>query len=114
VDHSAFLNAILDAVHNLVVVLDGKGRILRFNRLWEQGAGYNALEVVSCCSWDIFLAAREQSAVRDEFAHLRDSASGTNQTRKFESYWAAQNSSLRHIAWQSIVWRGIGGWTIII
>src|SRR5215469_13631652 len=54
-DERNVLSAILDIVGALIVVLDHKGRIVRFNRTCEQTTGYSFAEVQGKYVWDLLL-----------------------------------------------------------
>src|SRR5277367_2881907 len=66
-----FVSAILDTVGALVVVLDGEGRILRFNPACELTTGYSMDEVQGKCVWDLFLPPQEIDRFRAIFQVLR-------------------------------------------
>lgn len=90
-----FVSAILDTAGALVVVLDVKGRIVRFNRACEQTTGYTAAEVLGKSLWDVFLIPEEVDFVKGVFKELR-SGQFPNQA---ENYWLAKDGSQRLIAW---------------
>src|SRR5277367_3074781 len=66
-----FVSTILDTVGALVVVLDGEGRILRFNPACELTTGYSMDEVQGKCVWDLFLPPQEIDRFRAIFQVLR-------------------------------------------
>src|SRR5207245_5459481 len=61
---AAVLSAILDTVEALVVVLDRKGRIVRFNRACERATGYAEGEVIGRPFWGIRLAPEDGEEAR--------------------------------------------------
>ncbi|HSH81132.1 MAG TPA: PAS domain-containing protein, partial [Herpetosiphonaceae bacterium] len=62
-DERDFNAAILDTVGSLIIVLDRRGRIVRFNRACEDLTGYTFAEVRACPFWDIFLLPDERARV---------------------------------------------------
>src|SRR6202043_920198 len=58
-DERNVLSAILDIVGALIVVLDRKGRIVRFNRTCEQTTGYSFAEAQGKYVWDLLLLPEE-------------------------------------------------------
>src|ERR1700757_533291 len=65
-----FVSTILDTVGALVVVLDDKGRILRFNPACVLITGYSMEEVQGKYVWDLFLAPDEAERFRNIFEVL--------------------------------------------
>lgn len=57
-----FLNAIIENVSALVVVLDHEGRICRFNTACEKLGGFTFVEVKDKFPWDIFLRRHRHQA----------------------------------------------------
>ena len=92
-----FISAILDTVGALVVVLDGEGRILRFNPACEITSGYSLEEVQGKCLWDLFLEPDEAERFKRVFELLRtDLLPQSHQTS-----WKTRHGELRLIAWTS-------------
>ena len=90
-----FLNAVLDTVAALVVVLDPEGRIVRFNRACEETTGYLFAEVEGKAFWDFLLVPEEVEAVKGVFAQLR----AGQFPNKHENLWLAKDGSRHLIAW---------------
>ena len=57
-----FVSAILDAAA-LVVVLDTKGQIVRFNDAYEKATGYTFDEVKDKSLWDLFILPEEGASL---------------------------------------------------
>jgi PAS domain S-box-containing protein len=93
------LSAILDTVGALVVVLDPKGRIVRFNRACEQMTGYSFADVKGKYIWDLFLVPEE---VDDLKALLEQSSSG-RPPGEYESHWLTRDGVPRLISWSTTV-----------
>jgi PAS domain S-box-containing protein len=92
-----FVSAILDTVGALVVVLDGEGRILRFNPACELTTGYSMEEVQGKCLWDLFLVAEEADRFKTVFELLRTDLL----PRDYQSSWVTRHGDQRLIAWTS-------------
>ena len=78
-----FIKALLDTTDALVVVLDPRGRIVRFNRTSERTTGYTFAEVKGRIFWDLFLLPQEVESVKAVFAGLvagHDSAANRSYT----------------------------------
>jgi PAS domain S-box-containing protein len=93
----AFLSAILDAVAALIVVLDRRGRIVRWNRACEKTTGYTFAEVDGLLLWEKLLPPEDVIPVKAVFAELR--AGGF--PNAFENEWVAKDGSRRVIAWSN-------------
>jgi PAS domain S-box-containing protein len=99
-----FVSAIVDTVGALVVVLDGDGRILRFNPACELTTGYSAEEVQGKCLWDLFLAAEEADRFKVIFELLRTDLL----PQEYQSCWVTRRGDQRLIAWTSTLLPGNG------
>jgi PAS domain S-box-containing protein len=94
-----FIDATLHTLDALVVVLDRKGRVVRFNHACEALTGYTENEVRGRPIWEIFLLPEETGAVREGFDSL---LSGSGQLRLSNS-WVAKNGEQRYVSWSSTV-----------
>ena len=92
-----FVSTILDTVGALVVVLDEKGRILRFNPACELTTGYSMEEVQGKCVWDLFLAPDEADRFRNIFEVLRTDLL----PQSYQNCWTTRHGDSRLIAWTS-------------
>jgi PAS domain S-box-containing protein len=99
-----FVSAILDTVGALVVVLDGEGRILRFNPACELTTGYSMEEVQGKCIWDLFLLPEEADRFRTIFEVMRTDLL----PQDYQSCWVTRHGDLRLIAWSSTLLPGSG------
>lgn len=89
------ISAILDTADLLVVVLDARGRIVRFNHACERHTGYSAQEVRGKCPWDVLMAPEDANAVRRVFDDLRSGSFPSY----YENDWVAKDGRRRLIAW---------------
>jgi PAS domain S-box-containing protein len=102
-----FVSAILDTVGALVVVLDGEGRILRFNPACELTTGYSMEEVEGKCLWDLFLTGEEADRFKATFELLRTDLL----PQDYQSCWVTRRGDERLIAWTSTLLPGSGDTT---
>lgn len=100
-----FIAAVLETAGALVVVLDGEGRIVRFNRACELASGYTFEEVKGRPVWDFLLAPEEAEAVKGVFSELwRKGIPNTH-----EHCWVRKNGDRRRIVWSNTVLLNLRG-----
>ncbi|MBI4541290.1 MAG: PAS domain S-box protein [Gemmatimonadetes bacterium] len=99
------VSAVLDTMAALVVVLDRRGRIVRFNPACERATGYLAVEVIGRLLWDFLLVPEEIEPVKEVFGELR----AGRFPNAFENYWVAKDGSHRRIAWSNTAIAGEDG-----
>jgi PAS domain S-box-containing protein len=104
-DERNVVSAILDTVGALVVVLDQKGRIIRFNRASELTTGYSFDEVRGKRIWDLFLLPEEVNRFKLIFERM----SSDVLPQEYQSYWVTRHKSQRLIAWSSTMLPGNNG-----
>ena len=93
----AFSSAILDTSAALVVVLNRRGGIVRFNRACENVTGYSAAEVRGKHFGELFVLEEESDAVTAVFERLQ---SGQFPSRH-ENYWRTRDGGRRLISWSN-------------
>jgi len=91
--------AVLDTAGGLVVVLDPKGHIVRFNRACERLTGYTYSEVRGKPFWDLFLLPEDLEPVRAVVAELN----AGQFPNEYENYWLTRSGDRRMIAWTNTV-----------
>jgi PAS domain S-box-containing protein len=96
------LSAILDTVGALVVVLDPRGRIVRFNRACEHTTGYFSSEVHDQFFWDLLPAPEERDRCQAMFDQLRHGAACS----EYESACITRTGERRIIRWSTSVLPG--------
>ncbi|MEH2031570.1 MAG: GAF domain-containing protein [Nostoc sp.] len=96
-----FISAVLDTTSALVIVLDSKGQIVRFNQACEQTTGYSFDEVKGRHFWNLFLIPEEIEPVRAVFEELRTGEG----PKKYENYWLTKDGSRRLISWANTTLR---------
>ncbi len=91
------VNAVLENVGFLVIVLDREGRICRFNRGCEHATGYTQEELLGEPFWDHLLLKEEIEPVKAIFKLLRAGQFPIS----FENFWATKDGLQRRIAWRN-------------
>ena len=92
-----FVSTILETVGALVIVLDGEGRIVRFNRACELTSGYTFAEVSGKPLWDFFQTQEEAATAKRVVEQLGADA----KSHEFQSRWVTRQGDNRLIAWSS-------------
>jgi sigma-B regulation protein RsbU (phosphoserine phosphatase) len=100
-----FNSAVLSTAGALVVVLDRRGRIVRFNRACEKLTGYLFTEVERKRFWDLFLLPTEMDQVKVVFENLKSGIF----PNEHENYWLTKNGASRLIKWSNTVIVGTDG-----
>lgn len=96
-DERNFITAVVETQGALVVVLDGEGRILRFNRACEATSGYTVNEVRGKKFQDFLLVQDEYEKVLNILEELLTG----NCPNENENYWLSRNGDLRRIKWSN-------------
>ncbi len=102
-----FVAAVLDVIGALVVVLDGDGRIVRFNRACERTTGYTEAEVHGRAFWELFVRPDDVASVRQAFDDVR--SGGLPATH--ERAWLTKDGRECVIAWSTTLLDAIDGAT---
>jgi PAS domain S-box-containing protein len=94
-----FINAVLDTVGAMVIVLDREGRILRFNRAAEELTAYPGAEVGGAPFWDLFIREDDRDAVRGLFGqYIAEWRPGKGCTR-----YVDRNGGFHTVRWSNAV-----------
>ncbi|KPJ95794.1 MAG: hypothetical protein AMJ53_01950, partial [Gammaproteobacteria bacterium SG8_11] len=91
--------AVLQSAGAIVVVLDAKGKVVRFNRACEAITGYTAAEMCGRYVWEHLLVPEEKAPVKKVFENLTENALPSQYT----NYWVAKNGNKRLINWWNTV-----------
>jgi PAS domain S-box-containing protein len=94
-----FIAAVLDTAGALVVVLDWRGHIVRFNRACERLSGYAFEDLRDRPIWDYVIPPEQRPGVRRVFTRLRDTALPS----VHENEWLTRDGGRRMIAWSNSV-----------
>jgi PAS domain S-box-containing protein len=94
-----FISSVLDTASVLVIVLDDKGQIVRFNRACEQNTGYTCGEVLGRCFWQLFLAEKDQPSIQAIFEQIKLD----KRPRESETSWITRDGRQRLIDWSNTI-----------
>lgn len=92
-----FATAVLDTVGALIVVMDVKGRIVRFNHACQETTRYSYEEMKGHALWDMLLVPEEIEGVKAVFADL---CSGMF-PNYHENNWLTKSGQRRLISWSN-------------
>lgn len=92
-----FIDAVLETVGAIVLVLDRSGRVVRFNRACERVSGYGAKEVIGSFYWEKLIPVTEVADVSQTFPRLTPDQFPHQQ----ENHWRTREGGLRLIAWSN-------------
>ena len=93
-----FISATLDTAGALIVVLDPRGQIVRFNRGCQAATGYTQAEMLGLPFWNLLLQ-EEREGVEDVFAELIR----TGSSNEYVNHWRARDGEARLIEWSNTV-----------
>ncbi len=102
---SALLEAVLDVVEALVIILDPRGVVVAFNRACERLTGYSAAEIIGTSLWETLIAPEELASTQATFQQLASGRFPTNH----ENHWVTRDGARRMIAWSNTSVLGPGG-----
>jgi PAS domain S-box-containing protein len=98
-------SAILDSVGTLVVVLDPRMRIVRFNRVCEETTGYSFADVRSRFIWDLMTLPEQAERFHNALQEVQDG----QPVQDFEIAWENRAGARRLISWSFTALRGDNG-----
>jgi PAS domain S-box-containing protein len=98
-------SAILDSIGTLVVVLDPRMRIVRFNRVCEETTGYSFADVRSRFIWDLMSVPEQSERFHRALQEIRDG----RPVQDFEIAWESRTGGRRLISWSLTALRGPKG-----
>ena len=91
-----FAESLLDMVASLVVVVDPRGRIVRFNRACEQASGWTEAELRGRYFWDVLHPAETREAAA---RHYRGDVELLGLPASLETEWQTRGGDRRLISW---------------
>ncbi len=100
-----FVNALLNTIGALVVVMDRDGCIVRFNEECEAVTGYSAEEAEGKSFLDLLVPPDERDQVAEEFTKLKKD----DEPRSHENHWQTKDGERRLIRWSNTVLTGDDG-----
>ena len=98
-------SAILDSVGTLVVVLDPRMRIVRFNRVCEETTGYSFADVRSRFIWDLMTVPERADRLRSALGEVQNG----HPVQDFELALESRGGGRRLISWSLTALRGSNG-----
>jgi len=103
-----FVSAILDTAPSLIMVLDARGHMVRFNRACEALSGVPMSEVAGRPIWELpFLLDDDRDTIRENIARLAAAAAPV----KLDRTWVARSGARHTIAWTVMALRNPSGAT---
>jgi PAS domain S-box-containing protein len=99
-----FVSTLLQTSSALIVVLDGEGNVVRFNRACEELSGYRFEEMKKKGIWQL-IPPEQREDVKTVFAELTGGVSHNT----FENDWMTKDWVRRRIAWSNTAVRDGGG-----
>ncbi len=95
-------NAVIENAGALVLVLDRKGRILRFNRACELLSGFSYEEVVGKYPWDMVLPPEDAATIRERaFESLAKAPDKLSDHHT--NYWLTKKGDRKFLEWFNTV-----------
>ena len=105
-EQSSFSKAVMESSGALVLVTDGEGRIVAFNRACQIASGYKFEDVAREVIWDTSLVPKEE--IDGERAVYRRLAAGRGPIQH-ESHWIAKSGTKCLISWNSAAMPAVTG-----
>lgn len=93
-------DTVIESAGALVLVLDSRGRIIRFNRACEQVSGYSYEEVYGKHPWDTLLPAEDAEAVR-QYAFEALANNPQAMSGHYVNNWLSRGGELCLIEWNN-------------
>lgn len=94
-DERNLTESVLSTIGALIVVLDSKGRIVRFNRFCELLTGYDFKEVLGKKMVDIFLTQEEKNGVQKHIENIKHGSFSSSHT----NHWLTKKGEKKLISW---------------
>jgi PAS domain S-box-containing protein len=92
-----FADRLIEIAQEIILVLDGDGRILRLNHRCEALTGYTLADVKDRPFWEIFPAPEEVAEVQEAFFDLI----AGDFTQSWQLEWLAKDGTRRLISWSN-------------
>ena len=90
-----FIDAVLDTVGAIVLVMDREGRVVRFNRACEAVSGFSAQDIIGHHFWEQLIPPEQIERVCQVFAQLTTG----HFPNHHENHWRTHDGGRRLIAW---------------
>jgi PAS domain S-box-containing protein len=96
---NSFSTAVMESAAALVMVTDGQGRIVRFNRACQQVSGYSLEAVQGKYIWDVPLIPADEI---ENVKAVDRKARGGRAPIEHENHWVTRSGAQRLIAWSTV------------
>lgn len=94
-EEQEFNSVLFNSIQNLIIVLDNKGRIIKFNNTCELISGYSSNEIIGNYYWDILFPDNYKPQAKNIFVKLLENENpGDNQ-----STWLTKTNGTRQVLW---------------
>lgn len=104
---------IVETSASLIVVVDVRGRIVRFNPACERATGYSLADVAGRVFWEFLLDPADAAVASERFAQIADGKAGVLEWH--ESDWVARDGARRRIVWSNSAIRdGAGAIELVV
>lgn len=100
-----FIDSVLDNQPAPVLVLDGDGRLVRFNKACETATGRSFEELLGSSAWMELVPAGE----RDSVQQMLDTLGSAQAPIRHENHWCHRDGSQRLFVWNNRVLRDAAG-----
>jgi len=104
-EETDFSNAILAAAASVIVVLNYKGEIIRFNRSAEEITGYTFNELRNKPIWEYLIPSEARNKVQNIFESLLEG----DIVGQYENEWLMKDNSRRLFEWRNTVLKDAEG-----
>jgi len=94
-----FSERILDTAGELIVVLNSKGEIYRFNKTCELLSGYYFSEIKAKHVWDLLVAGEKKADEIEKFHELIDNLNPS----QYENEWITKTGQRKTILWNNTI-----------
>lgn len=106
-----FTTTVLDTMGSLIVILDPRGQVVRFNHACMEVTGFTLQEVLGRSIWELLHAPDERDAVEKIFAEVLTGAS----VPPYVHAWRTKTGESRQISWSSsVLWARDGSVAYVI
>lgn len=94
-----FIDTVLNAAGNIIVVLDLEGRFVRFNRAAEELTGYSIDDVLDKPVWELVIPDEQKNRVKSVFNQLKNG--DIEVTRQYENEWLTNDGGRCLLQWHN-------------
>jgi PAS domain S-box-containing protein len=100
-----FNSLILESTDLIVIALNSKGEIIRFNNACEQTTGYRLEEVEGKCFWDFLIPPEQVEGVKTVFREL----AFDQMPNQYENHWLTKDGERRLLSFSNTILKDKSG-----